>query len=94
MSELLFAIGLTAIFLGLVLVIVDFFLEVMKNEKRRAEEEENKQGEQRSEYGGVIFIGPIPIVFGSNKKIAKTMLILGIIIFIILLVLTIVITYL
>ncbi|BAB67350.1 MULTISPECIES: TIGR00304 family membrane protein [Sulfurisphaera] len=94
MSELLFAIGLTAIFLGLILVIVGLFLEFTKSEKRRAEEEENRQGEQRSEYGGVIFIGPIPIVFGSNKKIAKTMLILGIIIFIIFLILTIVITYL
>lgn len=39
-----------------------------------------------SKMRGVIFIGPIPIVFGSNKKITKTMILVSIIILIIILV--------
>lgn len=35
--------------------------------------------ETKTEYGGVIFIGPIPIVFGSNKDMAKMALIIGVI---------------
>lgn len=29
-------------------------------------------------FGGVVFLGPFPIVFGSDKRIAKYMLVLGI----------------
>jgi len=35
--------------------------------------------------GGVVFLGPFPIVFGSDPRIAKAMLILGIILAVILL---------
>ena len=82
MNQLLFAIGLTVIFLGLILFTLGLLIEMRKKS------EENEEREQKTEYGGVIFIGPIPIVFGSNKKIAKTMLIVGIVIFVILLLLT------
>ena len=77
MNQLLFAIGLTMIFLGLVAIILGLLVEMT----RKGNEDKNE--EQKTEYGGVIFIGPIPIVFGSNKKIAKTMLIIGVIIFVI-----------
>ncbi|MEM3851961.1 MAG: DUF131 domain-containing protein [Methanomassiliicoccales archaeon] len=30
---------------------------------------------RRSEFGGVIFIGPVPIVFGSNQRITRYMII-------------------
>lgn len=33
---------------------------------------------QRTRYGGVVLIGPIPIAFGSDKKLALTMLVIGI----------------
>lgn len=36
-------------------------------------------------YGGVIFIGPIPMVFGSDKEITRTMLIIAVVLAIILL---------
>ena len=91
MNQLLFAIGLTVVFLGLFLLTLGLLLEMRK--KKRGEEKEEEGKEQKTEYGGVIFIGPIPIVFGSNKKIAKTMLIIGIVIFAILMVLTLI-TYL
>ena len=31
----------------------------------------------KKNYGGVVLIGPIPIVFGSDEKIAKSMLIIA-----------------
>lgn len=39
----------------------------------------------KKEYGGVVMIGPVPIVFGSNRTIALIMLVLGIIAAIVLL---------
>ena len=41
--------------------------------------------ERKINGGGVIFLGPIPIVFGSNKKIARYMILTSIIILIIML---------
>ena len=84
MDQLLFAVGLTVVFLGLILLTLGLLLEMRK----KSEEEQEEKNEQKTEYGGVIFIGPIPIVFGSNKKIAKTMLIIGIVIFVVLMILT------
>ncbi len=39
----------------------------------------------KTRAGGVIFIGPIPIVFGSDKGIAKWMIVVGVIIAVIML---------
>ena len=44
------------------------------------------RGEKREvRYGGVVLIGPIPIAFGSNMRMAVTMLVVGIIIAIVIL---------
>ena len=40
-------------------------------------------------WGGVVFLGPIPLVFGSDPKMTRNMLILGAVLFIALLALTI-----
>jgi len=34
---------------------------------------------KKSKFGGVVLIGPLPIVFGSDKNVAKNMVILAII---------------
>ena len=34
---------------------------------------------RRTEYGGVVLIGPVPIAFGSNKRIALVMLVIGVV---------------
>ncbi|MBS3777925.1 MAG: DUF131 domain-containing protein [Candidatus Thermoplasmatota archaeon] len=47
---------------------------------------EPTSSEKKTKIGGVIFLGPIPIVFGSNKKITKAMILVSIIILIIMLV--------
>ncbi len=77
MNEYLFYAGLAIIFISIILLLVGTIYESRKNVNRQ---ENNRQ---RTEVGGVIFIGPIPIVFGSSKGIAKWMLILAIILFII-----------
>jgi uncharacterized protein (TIGR00304 family) len=41
----------------------------------------------KTKYGGVVLIGPIPVAFGSDKKIAWTMLAVGIAVAVALLVL-------
>ncbi len=39
-------------------------------------------------WGGVMFLGPVPVVFGSDAKIARWMLVVGILLFVGLVVLT------
>lgn len=39
-------------------------------------------------WGGVVFLGPIPIVFGSDAKVTRWMLLAGLILFVALLVFT------
>ena len=41
-------------------------------------------------WGGVVFLGPIPVVFGSDPKVARWMLVLGAILFVGLVVLTVI----
>ncbi len=39
-------------------------------------------------WGGVVFLGPVPVVFGSDAKVARWMLVVGILLFVGLVVLT------
>ncbi|MGM0510018.1 MAG: TIGR00304 family membrane protein [Thermoplasmatota archaeon] len=48
-------------------------------------EELEEQRKTKTDYGGVIFIGPIPIIFGKDKSTMKTMMYIGLIIAVILL---------
>jgi uncharacterized protein (TIGR00304 family) len=41
-------------------------------------------------WGGVVFLGPVPVVFGSDPKLTRWMLVLGALLFVALLVLTII----
>ncbi|MGM0404922.1 MAG: TIGR00304 family membrane protein [Thermoplasmatota archaeon] len=38
------------------------------------------ESERDSKWGGIIFIGPIPIVMGKDRSVTKTMLYIGLII--------------
>jgi uncharacterized protein (TIGR00304 family) len=49
--------------------------------------------ERRSRWGGVVFLGPIPIVFGSNAKVTKWMLLVGVLLFVALVVFTVIVLY-
>ncbi len=68
-------LGIFLVLLGFFIVFIGFIYEIFKN----SEKNENT----RTNAGGVIFIGPIPIVFGSSKKI-EWMMIVALIITIIL----------
>jgi len=63
----LFTIGFVLIFLGVLLVILGAFTSVLKA----------KDAEVRG--GGVVLIGPFPIIFGSDPQAVKTVIILAII---------------
>lgn len=44
-----------------------------------------RQEQQEAGYGGVIFIGPVPIAFGSTRTMALAMLLIGLAAFLVLL---------
>jgi uncharacterized protein (TIGR00304 family) len=69
---------------GSFLIILGFLLAAFgmrKREKEDAEEERHEEAgkEQRVKSGGVIFIGPVPVVFGTDKKSALLMMIFAIV---------------
>lgn len=71
-------LGFLLIFLGIIVLVIGMFYEALKSSNNK------NNNRQRTEVGGVIFIGPIPIIFGSSKDIAKWMIIVAIIIFVLL----------
>ncbi len=72
-AETLYALGIALIFVGmLILVIAILLLSISRS----------KKGKIRG--GGAIIIGPIPIIFGTDKKSLKTVLLLSLILTILL----------
>ncbi|ACB39261.1 TIGR00304 family membrane protein [Pyrobaculum neutrophilum] len=59
-------LGLLLIFLGFILIILAT-LRVAKEEARRAE------------AGGVIIVGPVPIVFGTSQRAAAITMVLAVV---------------
>ncbi len=68
---------------GILLIIFGFFLITfgMMRSARESEERDAGQdtGKKRMKGEGVILIGPIPIVFGTDKKYALILMILAIV---------------
>lgn len=74
--------------LGLLLFIVGMFLMMLGALREASKAKESGQGgEEKVEAGGVVLIGPVPIVFGTSQRIAKIVLILAIVLTILALVL-------
>ncbi len=63
LSFILIVIGVLAMFLGVILIILGLI----------------GSSDSRVEGGGVIIIGPVPIVFGSTQKISIILLVLAIV---------------
>ena len=88
-SSLLF---LLATLLVISSFIVGFVLMAMDHERTEERVEAASEGmssgapRSRAEYGGVVLLGPIPIAFGSNKRVALIMLVVGVILAIVVLV--------
>ncbi len=72
----LIAAGILLIVLGFFLIAFGMMRSALENGEKGAEQE---TGEKRVKGGGVILIGPIPIVFGTDKKYALILMILAIV---------------
>jgi uncharacterized protein (TIGR00304 family) len=67
----LITIGFVLITVGVLIVIVVVLASRGKTAKKEGESEAKVKG------GGVIMIGPIPIIFGNDKKSVKTVIVLA-----------------
>jgi len=65
-SATLYTLGFMLIFIG---VVIFLLATVLINLKRG--------GKGKTKSGGVIIVGPIPIIFGSDKKSIKDILVLS-----------------
>ncbi|MGC9131312.1 MAG: TIGR00304 family membrane protein [Pyrobaculum sp.] len=65
----LLTVGLLLIVAGVFLMALSILITALKREEG---------GESKTEAGGVVLIGPVPIVFGTSQRIAQLTLILAI----------------
>jgi uncharacterized protein (TIGR00304 family) len=65
-SAVLYALGLVLVFVGVALIIIAVVLLVFSGTHRG-----------KVKGGGAILIGPVPIVFGTDRKSLKTILLLS-----------------
>jgi uncharacterized protein (TIGR00304 family) len=80
-------LGIICLFLSMISLF--FILTQLSSIPYSNQSQQRDKGEhssKKSKIGGVIFLGPIPIVFGSDKKITQSMILVSIIISIIILV--------
>lgn len=74
---MLFTLAFIIIFIGMILISISALYKSRKNETVKRD----------VEVGGVIVLGPIPIAFGTSQRIVKSLLIISITFFIIVIVL-------
>jgi uncharacterized protein (TIGR00304 family) len=74
-DSLLFNIGLLLALAGLALAIVTIFLAFLRSAR----------GTKQVRGGGVVMIGPVPIVFGTDKESVRILMLLGIVLMVVLL---------
>jgi uncharacterized protein (TIGR00304 family) len=79
----LYGLGFALVFVGVFIIILTFLLFFFSGAKKQA----NAKG------GGVIVIGPFPIVFGTDQESTKTFLVLSIVLVVVVLV-TMIVSYL
>jgi len=78
-AEIISLVGITLIFIGVLIVILAFLLGSIRSGRK-----------VKARGGGAVIIGPIPIVFGTDKKMVKTMLVLAIVLTVLVLAVTVV----
>ncbi len=66
----LYTLGLTLVIVGIIIVVIAIILLSICGAGR---------GKTNVKGAGVIMIGPIPIIFGTDKKSVKTVLVLALI---------------
>jgi len=82
----LIPLGILLIIIGSIFIFLEVFWNIIKE---KGEEPEKDEGERRKKTktkvrgGGVVLIGPIPIIFGSDKKFLIIAVVLAIVLMII-----------
>ena len=82
--------GSSALFLlGVLLIVASFIVgfvlvatgsvEVEPSQGAQETASPMSTGSRRTEYGGVVLVGPIPIAFGSSRNMAIVMLVIGVV---------------
>jgi uncharacterized protein (TIGR00304 family) len=84
-AGLFYAVGVALIVLGVLVILFAVFRHSGPTDENG---QETKGG--RVKGGGVVIIGPVPIVFGSDKKTVKSLLVLSIVLTVLVLVATLV----
>ena len=74
-DSFLFNIGLLLALAGFALAIVAIFVTILKSAR----------GTGKVRGGGIVMIGPVPIVFGTDKESARILILLAIVLMIVLL---------
>lgn len=77
---LLGALGSLLLFLAILGIFIGFMTSAGEplEEQPAGQTQSTMAARPERKYGGVVMIGPIPIVFGSDQRIARTMLIVAI----------------
>jgi len=65
---------LELILLGIVLIILGMFILMLSLWRA---------GEGRGEAGGVVIVGPVPIVFGTSQRVAAMVMVLAIVLMVV-----------
>ena len=78
-------IGFGLVVVGFVIVVAALFWLVLSGTRT---EEPQEGGERKVRGGGVIIIGPVPIIFGTDRQSVKVLLVLAIVLVVLLLVFT------
>jgi uncharacterized protein (TIGR00304 family) len=78
-TELLYSVGIALIFAGILIIILAVLLLSIRS-----------AGKGKFKGGGAVIIGPVPIIFGTDKKSLKTVLVLSLVLTVLLLVVIIV----
>jgi len=78
-AEILSMAGIVLIFIGMIIVVISILLRSGRS-----------SGSANARGGGAVIIGPIPIIFGTDKKMVRSMLILAIVLTVLVLTITVV----
>lgn len=78
----LIAAGFVLVIVGIVVIVA----AIIRASNRQHSEKDEGEGENHVKAVGVIMIGPIPIIFGTDKKSVKTVLALALVLSIVFLI--------
>ena len=81
----LILLGIILVIIGSLFISLEIIMNILREKEEKPEEKEDKQKKTKSKVrgGGVVLIGPIPIIFGSDKKFLLIAVILAIVLMLI-----------